>query len=69
MEVRPGHLDVVAEDPVVADLERADAGALPLAGLERGDDALPVLGELDDAVQATFVERMRALLGSERRGR
>ncbi len=39
-EVRLGDLDVVAEDLVVADLERADAGALPLALLDARDPAL-----------------------------
>ncbi len=39
-EVRLGDLDVVAEDRVIADLERADAGALPLA-LFDGRNRLP----------------------------
>ena len=39
-QVGLGHLDVVAEDLVVADLERADAGPLPLAALELGDEGL-----------------------------
>ena len=33
--VRPPNFDVVAEDPVVADLERLDAGALALLALQR----------------------------------
>ena len=38
-EVRARDLDVVAEDAVVADLERGDAGALALARLDGGDPA------------------------------
>ena len=34
VQVRAGHLEVVAEDLVVADLERGDPGALALARLE-----------------------------------
>ena len=39
-EVRLGDLDVVAEDRVIAHLQRADAGALPLALLD-GRNRLP----------------------------
>ena len=49
--LRLGDLDVVAEDLVVADLERADAGRLPLAGLEGQDVALAVAGQRSAAVQ------------------
>ena len=40
-EVGLGHLDVIAEDLVVADLERADPGPLPLPALEQGDEDFP----------------------------
>ena len=39
-EIRLGDLDIVAEDPVVAHLERIDAGPLPLALLDGRDPAL-----------------------------
>ena len=41
VQVRLGDLDVVAEDLVVADLERADAGALPLAASSWAMKPLP----------------------------
>jgi hypothetical protein len=45
LQVRLRDLDVVAEDLVVADLERADAGARALARLELGDPALAVVAK------------------------
>ncbi len=39
-QVGLGHLDVIAEDLVVADLERADAGPLALPLLQLGDEGL-----------------------------
>ena len=36
-EVRLGDLDVITEDGVIAHLQRADAGALPLAVLDGGN--------------------------------
>ena len=38
VEVRLGHLDVVAEDLVITDLERVDARPFPLPLLEAGDE-------------------------------
>ncbi len=49
--VRLRHLDEVAEDVVVADLERLDAGLVDVAGFERGHDAAAVVAQL-----AGFVE-------------
>ena len=44
-QVRSGDLQVVAEDLVVPDLERGDAGLLALCGLQPGDEvASPVAG-------------------------
>jgi hypothetical protein len=40
-----GDFDVVAEDLVVADLERGDAGALALRGFQTRDDAARVEGQ------------------------
>ena len=51
MQVRLRNLDVVAEDTVVADLERADAGARPFPLFHLGDDTLP--GSAD---RAQFVQ-------------
>lgn len=43
--VRLRDFDVVAEDAVVGDLERLDAGAFALAGLEFGEEAADVAGD------------------------
>ncbi len=51
MLVRLGHLEVVAEHLVEADLERADAGALPLALLERQQMLLAVARQRAQPVQ------------------
>src|SRR5204863_8166389 len=51
VQVRLGHLDVEPENPVVADLERLDSGALPLRGLHRRDRRAASLRELRERVQ------------------
>ena len=51
VEVGARDLEVVAEDAVVADLERADAGALALAHLDLQDLALAALGEREQLVE------------------
>ncbi len=51
MEVRLRHLDVVAKDPVVADLERLDAGPLPFLLLELRDPVLPSRREVPEFVE------------------
>src|SRR5207248_5407837 len=42
VQIRPCHLDVVAEDGIEFNLERADAGSLPLAFFDAGDVQLAV---------------------------
>src|SRR6202035_5579247 len=70
----PRHLQVVAEDPVVADLERRDAGALAFARLQAQNVALAVAGQRAEAVElgidaggdhASFVEDRRGSLFEE----
>ncbi len=50
-----GHLDVVAEDLVVAHLQRADAGALALVGLEPGDPALALATDRPQFIEISAV--------------
>ena len=50
-----GYLDIVAEDLVVADLQRSDAGALLFPGLDLGDDALAALEDMPQAVHLFMV--------------
>src|SRR4029079_12832694 len=75
-EVRLGDFDVVAEDGVEADLERANAGALALARLDLHEDRLravgngPVLYELGvdaglDRAAVAEVERRGVVEGGE----
>jgi hypothetical protein len=40
-----GDLDEIADDVVVADLERLDAGGLGIGGLEAGDHSLAVVAQ------------------------
>ena len=51
LPVGVGDLEVVAEDPVVTDLERADAGALPLLPLQPGDEVAGLGGGAVQPVQ------------------
>ena len=51
VQVLLGHLEVVAEDPVEADLQGGDAGGLPLPALQPGQEALAVAGDGAAAVQ------------------
>ncbi len=51
LEVRLGHLYVVAEDLVVAHLQCLDAGALPLPVLEVGQELAGVAGGGPEGVQ------------------
>ena len=46
-----GHFDVEAEDLVVANLERADSGALALAIFHGGDDLAAVLAQVAQLVE------------------
>ena len=50
----PGrHFDVIAEHRIVPDLERADAGRVAIARLERGDGAAAVRGGVAQARRAS----------------
>ena len=51
MKVRLRHLDVVAEDAVVADLERCDAGAFSLGSLHVGNVLLGVSTDRSQLVE------------------
>ena len=51
VEVGPGDLDVVAEDGIEADLERADAGAFDFLLLQPGDPFLAFAGAAAEVVQ------------------
>ena len=64
-----GDLDVIAEDLVVADLERLDAGPLLLAGLQLGQDAAGVGEQGAQVVHLAAVARAddAALAHGERR--
>ena len=50
-----GDLEVVAEDLVEPDLERGDAGAVPLALLERGDVLVAAVAERAQLVELAVV--------------
>ena len=50
-----GHLDVIAEDLVVADLQGPDAGALLLLGLDLRQDALAAVHDVPQAVHLLVV--------------
>ena len=51
------HLDVVAEDIIIGDLERRDARALTLAALELEEVFLAVGGEATELVQLAIHSR------------
>ena len=53
--VAVGHLDVIAEHPVVAGFQLGDAGALPLPGLYRGDELPAAVHVPLDLVQLLVV--------------
>jgi hypothetical protein len=55
VQVRLGDLDVVAEDLVVAHLERADARAPPLARFHLGDVARAMGAELAQLIELAVV--------------
>src|ERR1019366_6399875 len=55
MLIGAGDFDVVAEDVVEAYLERGDAGALALAGLDLGDVLLAVLAEVAELVELGMI--------------
>src|SRR5207247_9133004 len=55
--VRVRDFDVVAENLVEADFERRDAGALPLARLERGDVLLAAVARVLELVELAVVAR------------
>ena len=52
-----GHLDVVAEHPVIAGFQLGDAGALPLPGLHRGNQLPAAVHVPLDLVQLLVVAR------------
>src|ERR1043166_4510707 len=51
LTMRVGDFDVITEDLVESDLERADAGALPLARLQAGDVLLAAVARVLQLVQ------------------
>ena len=51
------HLDVVAEDIIIGDLEGGDAGALTLAALELQEVFLAVGGEATELIQLAIDSR------------
>ncbi len=61
-QVRARDLDAVAEDAVVLDLQRADAGALALRRLHRRDRLLRVRGGVDEMIE--IARRSRAGCGA-----
>ncbi len=75
MEIRPRDLDVVPEDAVVTDLQRADAGAPPLVILHLGDDLLARSADagqlielrIDAVAREPAVARERGRIIDERR--
>ena len=65
-----GHLDVIAEDGIVPDLERGDAGRLAVAAFEFGDGAAAVVRGRAEAVELGVVALgNEPALGRVERGR
>src|SRR5688572_33118253 len=69
MEVRLRNLDVIAEDAIEANLERADAGALPLALFHLGDHLPSRSAVRAELIKAGIdaVARKPAIAGERRR--
>ena len=67
--MRVGDLEVVAEHPVEADLERRDAGALALALLQRRDVLPAAVAQLAQLVELRVVARLDHAALGERGGR
>ena len=68
-QIRLRDLDIIPEDPVVAHLERADAGPLPLALLDGGDPPLAFGTDAAQLVQFRAVTLLDQLALPERIGR
>ena len=55
VEVGLADLNVVAKDLVVADLERGNASALALSGLQAGDVVLAAAGDLPQLIDVWVI--------------
>jgi hypothetical protein len=68
-EIGLGHLDIISENPVVADLERGNARGQPFAAFQFRDPFFPVRGHVAQTVQVRVEPRPDQTAFLERGGR